>query len=156
MAKETMLSFLEKQMENKLADYETALDWDVKNHTFEIIVQLFAENRSQEVINDVQGVISDKEVIEFEDAILLYDPQKSQFNPDGFLAVFPFKGKKGMEQNKIAGLVDYVKEILDEGQSDLLDFLTSEEETFELTFDSKAFETYVKKSPSTYLPYPNY
>ncbi|GAA3011068.1 DUF3013 family protein [Tetragenococcus solitarius] len=156
MAKETMLRFLEKQIETKLADYDTAVDWDVKNHTFEIILQLFAKNQTQEVINDAKGVSSDEEVIEFEDAILLYNPQKSQFNPDDFLAVIPFAGKKGMPKNQIAGLVDYIKDILDEGQSDLLDFLTSDQETFELMFNKDEWTARIKQGPTDYLPYPKY
>lgn len=151
-----MLSCLEKQIETKLADYDTAVDWNAKNHTFEIILQLFAKNQTEEVINDAKGVSSDEEIIEFEDAILLYDPQKSQFNANEFLAVLPFAGKKGMKQNELVGLVDYIKDILDEGQSDLLDFLTSDKEIFELAFSENKWTTYVKAGPTDYLPYPKY
>ncbi|MHC5269595.1 DUF3013 family protein [Enterococcus sp. LJL98] len=159
MAKETMLSFLDTQLTKKMADYEVALDWDAKNHTIEIVFLLFAENKEQWLIDDASGVGSEEEVIEFEDGILLYHPTKSKVNEEDYLAVLPYEGKKGMKQQELAGLVDYLKEILDEGQSDLLDFLTQEEsEVFELTFDEKRYTDCIAKyaGQEQMIAYPSY
>lgn len=155
MAKETMVTFLDDYLNKKIPNYELALDWDTKNHTFEIIFRLYAENKTAMEINDVDGVASD-EVIEFEDGILLYDPKKSSFASADFLATIPYEGKKGMSQNKLKAIVDYLLEVLDEGQSDLLDFLTSDAEVFELVWDEAAFKAHEKSGDSPYLPYPSY
>ncbi len=159
MAKETMLTFLDEQLEQKLTDYEVALDWDSKNHTIELVIRLFAENRSKLVLDDAQGVKSQEDVIEFEDGILLYDPKKSQFEADDYLTVIPFAGKKGLPKGQLMALVFYLQEILDDGQSDLLDFLESdnEEATFELHFDQKRYEEYVQAQKDDQLvSYPSY
>ena len=66
MAKETMLTFLDEQLNKKLTDYDVAIDWDAKNHTIELVFLLFAENKEQWMIDDAQGTDSSEEVIEFE------------------------------------------------------------------------------------------
>lgn len=71
-----------------------AIDWDTRNHTIEVIVRLYAENTNHMAIDDQEGVRSEEEIIEFEDAILLYDDQKAVFDEDDYLAVIPFAGKK--------------------------------------------------------------
>lgn len=159
MAKETMLSFLDTQLTKKMDDYEVAIDWDGRNHTIELVFLLFAENKEQLLLDDAVGVESEEEVIEFEDGILLYDPAKSKIEKDDYLACLPYAGKKGMRQSELAGLVDYIKEILDEGQSNLLDFLEQEEtEVFELTFDAERYAACVAnyKGKDQLIPYPSY
>jgi len=107
-------------------------------------------------------VASEEDIIEFEDGILLYDPQKSSFNEADFLAVIPYEGKKGSRKALLDGLVDYMKEILSEGESDLLDFLNddAEDAVFELRFDEQAWlekvAKYQTKDGDTMIPYPSY
>lgn len=158
MAKETILSYLEKQITNKIPEYDIAIEWDTRNHTIELVVRLFAENQLGALIDDAQGVTSEEAIIEFEDGILLYDPKKSKFDQEDYLAVIPFEGKMGLQQAVIDGLVDYLQVILDQGQSDLLDFLTDENtETFELIFLEKEFKLAISKyATQNYLSYPNY
>lgn len=163
MAKKTMVSYLEEQLASQLTDYEVGLDWDRKNHSIEIIFRLFAENPASIALDDVDGVISDEAVIEFEDGILLVDPQKSKYDAADYLAVYPYEGKKGLREGKLAALVSYLKDVLDEGLSDLLDFLNSPadetEEFFELKWDREVFKALVAekiKTGNEYLPYPSY
>ena len=159
MAKETMLHFLDEQLTKKMSDYEVAIDWDNRNHTIELVFLLFAENKEQWLIDDATGVGSEEEVIEFEDSILLYDPVKSKIDPDDYLACLPYAGKKGMKKSELVGLVHYIKEILDEGQGDLLDFLDQEEtDVFELHFDDARYAQIVAayKGPDQMIPYPSY
>lgn len=158
MAKETMITYLDQQLTKKIVDYDVAIDWDTRNHTIELVLRLFAENKSGTVIDDADGVESEEDVIEFEDGILLYDPRKSKFDTEDYLAVIPFEKKQGIQQAVLDGLVDYLQDILDQGQSDLLDFLTDEEtEVFELEFDEIAFAAAVANYSSTkYLRYPSY
>lgn len=157
-----MLDYLDQQMDRRLADFDTAIDWDTRNHTIELIIRLFAENTEGEAIDDAQGVISEEEIIEFEDAVLLYNTQKAKQQPDPeeYLAIIPFDGKKGMSQSLIDGVLLYLNEVLTEGQSDLLDFLNDpDQETFELVWDQQAFDQAVEKSAlqtERFLPYPNY
>ncbi|MGM0238817.1 DUF3013 family protein [Enterococcus sp. AZ103] len=155
MAKMTMTTYLDNYLNKTIPDYEIALDWDTKNHTIEIIFRLYAENKEQIEISDVDGVASD-EIIEFEDGILLYDPKKSQFDAEDYLATIPYEGKKGLPENHLRGIVDYLKEVLDDGQSDLLDFLTSDAEVFELTWNTEKYQTYIKGDANSYIPYPSY
>ena len=158
MAKETMLTYLDKQLTKKVTEYDVAIDFDARNHTIELVVRLFAENKEGSTIDDAQGVSTEEEIIEFEDGILLFNPEKSSFEEEDYLAVIPFEGKKGMKQAQLDGLVDYLQEILDQGQSDLLDFLDDEEaEVFELHFSEEAFEEAVEKyASSAYIAYPSY
>ncbi|WP_207871620.1 hypothetical protein DOK78_000010 [Enterococcus sp. DIV2402] len=159
MAKETLITYLDKQLTKKITEYDTAIDWDAKNHTIELVIRLFAENAAGTVIDDAEGVESEEEIIEFEDGILFYNPQKSRFDEEDYLAIIPYEGKKGIQQAVIDGLVDYLQEVLDQGQSDLLDFLSeeNEDEFFELQFSEEALDQAIEKyEEKGYLPYPSY
>ncbi|HPR81447.1 MAG TPA: DUF3013 family protein [Enterococcus sp.] len=159
MTKETLITYLDKQLTKKITEYDTAIDWDAKNHTIELVIRLFAENAAGTVIDDAEGVESEEEIIEFEDGILFYNPQKSRFDEEDYLAVIPYEGKKGIQQAVIDGLVDYLQEVLDQGQSDLLDFLSeeNEDEFFELQFSEEALDQAIEKyEEKGYLPYPSY
>lgn len=161
MKKATMLTYLDQQITKKITEYDVALDWSTKNHSIEIVFRLFAENNSLEQIDDAQGTISEEEIIEFEDGILLYDPEKKSVDEAEYLAVIPYEGKKGIKKSVLDGLVAYLNEVLIEGQRDLLDFLTDEEqELFELKWSEEVFAQAVKKyqeaDDDTYIAYPSY
>ena len=162
MAKETMLTYLDQRLTKKITDYDVALDWDRRNNTIEVVFRLFAENQQHLQIDDAEGVASEEEVIEFEDGILLFDPQKSKFDEEDYLAAIPYEGKKGIQQAILDGLVDYLKDVLDQGQSDLLDFLDedSEAEVFELKWDNEVLmelmTAYQQKDGQNMIPYPSF
>lgn len=161
MAKDTMLTYLDEQIEKKLTDFDLAIDWDTRNHAIELIIRLYAENTNHLTIDDQEGVRSEEEVIEFEDAILFYDDQKTSFDEADYLATIPFAGKKGLQQKVIDALVRYLPDILINGQDDLLDFLVSEDaSTFELHFSKETFQHIQAEisNPNNerYLPYPSY
>ena len=55
---------------------------------------MFAENKAQFEIDDAEGIVSQEPIIEFEDGVLLFNPQKSVFDERNYLAVIPYEGKK--------------------------------------------------------------
>lgn len=142
--------------------YDVALDWDTKNHTIEIVVRLFAENKAQFEIDDAEGIVSQEPIIEFEDGVLLFNPQKSVFDERNYLAVIPYEGKKGLAKSVADSLVEYLNEVLAQGQSDLLDFLDEDDDeaVFELHWDNQQLAELVEvkqqNEADTYLPYPSY
>ncbi|HJF18987.1 MAG TPA: DUF3013 family protein [Enterococcus columbae] len=162
MAKETMLTYLDQLIDQKIQDYDVALDFDSRNHTIEIIVRLFAENTQHLALDDVEGTQSEEDIIEYEDGILLYTENKSTFDEEYYLKTLPFAGKKGMQKAELAALIDYLQEILDQGQADLLDFLdeNSTQEVFALHFDASIYvdkvKAYQEKLGQDYVSYPNY
>lgn len=161
MKKATMLTYLDERITKEITEYDIALDWNAKNHSIEVVFRLFAENTDGEQINDVEGTTSEEEIIEFEDGVLFYNPEKSTIDKEAYLAVIPYEGKKGIKKAVLDGFVEYLNEVLIEGQSDLLDFLTDEEqELFELKWSDEAFETavekYTKADSDHYIAYPSY
>ncbi|MGX7149357.1 DUF3013 family protein [Enterococcus ureasiticus] len=161
MKKATMLTYLDQQLTKNITEYDVALDWNAKNHSIEVVFRLFAENTAHEQIDDAQGTVSEEEIIEFEDGILFYNPEKTSIDEDEYLACIPYEGKKGIKQSILDGFVAYLNEVLTEGQSDLLDFLTDEEqEVFELKWSQEAFEesvqNYQKADGDKYIAYPSY
>lgn len=161
MKKATMLTYLDERITKEITEYDVALDWNAKNHSIEVVFRLFAENTDGEQIDDVDGTISEEEIIEFEDGILFYNPEKSTIDEEDYLAVIPYEGKKGIKKAVLDGIVAYLNEVLTEGQSDLLDFLTDEEqEFFELKWSDEAFkaavERYTKADSDQYIAYPSY
>ncbi len=160
MKKEHMLTFLEKQLEKNLGDYDFAIDWDTKGHTVEVMVVLYAQNQGKGAIADLEGVESEEEVIEFEDSVLLYDPAKGAVaDTEDYLALIPYEGKKGIQKKVLMVLAKYLSQILTEGESDLMDFLANEDaEVFELQWDQAEFDKQLAEAtgPTEYVPYPKY
>ncbi|MEI5995058.1 DUF3013 family protein [Candidatus Enterococcus mansonii] len=161
MKKATMLTYLDQQLSKNITEYDVALDWNPKNHAIEVVFRLFAENTEGESIDDAEGTTSEEEIIEFEDGILLYNPEKTVMDEADYLAVIPYEGKKGIKKSVLDGLIAYLKDVLVEGQSDLLDFLTDEEqEVFELKWSDEAFDQAIKNNQKidsdTYIAYPSY
>ncbi|GCF93251.1 hypothetical protein NRIC_11420 [Enterococcus florum] len=158
MAKESMIDYLDQYLNKRIPDYELNIAWDTRNRTFEIAFRLYAENKQQIELDDVDGTASEEEIIEFEDAILLYDPEKSVVDTEEYLAVIPYEGKKGMKKAELTAVVDYLREVIEEGQSDLLDFLAedSDEAVFELHWFDDAFKKKIDTTETSYFPYPKY
>ena len=161
MKKENMLMYLDEQMSKQLEEYDLAIDWNKKSHSVEVIIHLFAENKKNEQIGDIEGTISEEEYIEFEDGILFYNPTKNQPDAQEYLALIPYEGKKGMKQSILDGFILYLKDVLADGQSDLLDFLSDEKtEFFELNWSQELFEQAIQqcenKTRDTYIAYPSY
>ncbi|ALS37451.1 hypothetical protein ABID30_001420 [Enterococcus rotai] len=161
MKKPTMLTYLDQLITKDITEYDVALDWNTRNHSIEVVFRLFAENTAHEQIDDATGTVSEEEIIEFEDGVLFYNPAKTSVDENDYLAVIPYEGKKGIKQYVLDGFVTYLNEVLTEGQSDLLDFLTEEDqEVFELKWSDEAFERaveqYQKADGDTYIAYPSY
>ncbi|MGX6962342.1 DUF3013 family protein [Vagococcus xieshaowenii] len=162
MKKMNMLEYLDKQLEKEMQDYDFAIDWNTKAHTVEVMVVLYAHNNKSVTIADLDGIESEEEVIEFEDAILLAPEGKFTGDPDDYLAVLPYAGKKGMKQGTITAIAKYLYQVVAQGESDLMDFLQDEtQEVFELYWDQDAFaaieaEQLAKSQGQTEWPYPRY
>lgn len=160
MKKQNMLTYLEKAIPKYLVNKDCALDWDKKNHTIEIVVALFAQNEAEVAITDDEGVTADR-IIEFEDGFLFYHPEKSIVDSDDFLQIMPYEGKKGLPAYQLDAVCEYLHEVLEEGESDLLDFVQDPEKTeFGLVWDSAAFEKVLIKHKETgskdWIGYPSY
>ncbi|EOL46597.1 DUF3013 family protein [Enterococcus caccae] len=161
MKKATMLTYLDQQITKNITEYDVALDWNTRNHSIEVVFRLFAENQAHEQIDDATGIVSEEEIIEFEDGVLFYNPEKTTVDEDEYLAVIPYEGKKGIKRSVLDGFVTYLNDVLTEGQSDLLDFLTDEnQEVFELKWSKEEFEKavqhYQKVDGDEYIAYPSY
>lgn len=160
MKKANLLTYLEEQLEKYLGDYDFAIDWNTRQHTVEVIVVLYAQNQGASEIEDATGVNSSEEVIEFEDSLLLVDGTRGPVTDDeNYLTVLAYDGKKGLPKRTIIALAKYLRDVLTEGHSDLIDFLGDEEASiFELNWQDEVFEEALANAtgPADYVPYPKY
>lgn len=158
MAKKTMLDYIDERASNLFDEEEVQLIWDKRNFVIEVVFTLFAENGNALEVTDVEGVVSAEEVIEFEDSIAFYCPEKSTVNEDNYLALIPFDKKKGVARSIIDAMFAYLEQIIDEGDAKLADFLKDEAaDEFTLRWDSEQFDGYLEQmTDDTLLPYPNY
>lgn len=139
MSKFGFLSILEEELEKHL-EYDFAMDWDKKNHAVEVIFVLEAQNGIGVETVDEEGQVSAEDIV-FEDAVLFYNPAKSNFDAEDYLVTIPYEPKKGLSREFLAYFADFLNEAATEGLSDLMDFLADEEaEEFAITWDAEAFE----------------
>ncbi|MCP0887807.1 DUF3013 family protein [Ligilactobacillus sp. WILCCON 0076] len=159
MVQTDLFSFLDAGIRklNFAGDFD--LTWQKKERTFTIEITFYAENSSQSQIADVQGVVSNEPFITFVDAILLFDETREQYiEEDEYLVCLPFNGKQGWSLAQGKAFFSYLQEILDVGQSNLLDFLNEPAaDIFELVFDKEKFATLIAQNSETErLVYPKF
>lgn len=160
MAKENILTVLETALLNTFDDqYDFAMDFDSKHHRITLYFRLFAQNEQAEVIEDEDGVMA-SDIIEFEDAVLLYQEGQT-ISDDEYLYTLAFNRKKGLPYATLMALAETLRDVLDEGQSDLLDFIhDANQEEFSLHFDEATFKHYLEimeqRYPNRWVAYPKF
>ncbi|KXT83359.1 DUF3013 family protein [Streptococcus panodentis] len=156
MAKYGFLDILDEEMgKNFPFDYE--MSWDKKNHAVELAFLLEAKNQSGIELVDADGESSDQDIY-FEEALIFYNPAKSRFAAEDYLAAIPYEPKKGLSREFLAYLVDFLTQTAERGLDALLDFLADEEAVeFELGWDAAAFENgRADLAETDFYPYPRY
>lgn len=164
MAQESVLDYLGEALEESDFEFDWKLEWDKKQHAIEVYFSIFAEkNEENIVIEDIEGTTAQGDIIQFEDAICLFDPKKSKIQMDNYLKAFPVDFKIGIEKGYIDALLKTLRIVVTEGQSDLLDFATDPTiEEFELNWNDTNFDGTIKtlKDINRYneekLSYPKY
>lgn len=160
MAKENILTFMDQMIDQYIADqYDIAIDWHTRNHQIEVFFRLFAENKQSALITDLNETTA-SDIIEFEDSLLFYQPQTA-INEADYLVTFSFDRKQGIAKKELAAVFKTLRFILDEGQSDLLDFVTDEDKMdFELQWQPTVYLEALKECEALYgdqkVTYPKY
>jgi len=124
MTNETLVTYLEKALENQMNEYDFALDWSKANRSIKISVRLFAENQKQVAFEDAGQVVSQEEILEFEDAALFFgQSNESTVNKGNYFTTIAFDEKKGLEKGIIDAFATSLKEMMDNSQEKFLDFV---------------------------------
>ncbi|WP_390409358.1 DUF3013 family protein [Lacticaseibacillus jixiensis] len=165
MAQTNMLDYIGDKMDALDFDGELNLNWDQQAHVIELEMTMHVDAQDAFDIEDQAGEeVESGNVVDYTDAILFYDRTRidGADYADSYLAMFDFAGKKGIEQAVVDALFVYLQDLLDDGQSDLFDFVdgTSDAEVFELHFDQAKFDAAYAKQPAAtkqnFIAYPRY
>ncbi len=150
MTKKDMIDYLDNTLSEANLEFDWSIEWKKRQHIIEVTFTLYAETTPELVIQDVEGTVNTENIIQFEDAVCFYNPEKSKIIVDDYLAAFPFDLKKGIEKGFIDALVKMLRIVATEGQSDLLDFATdSTIETFEMEWNQANFEQTIQTLKDT-------
>ena len=108
------------------------------------------------LLTDAEGVESAENIV-YEDAVLFYNPAKSRFDENDYLATIPY-GEKGLSREFLAYFATFLRDTAELALDDLIDFLADEEaESFEIVWNQEVFEEgKVGLEESTFYPYPRY
>ncbi|GBG96908.1 DUF3013 family protein [Lactococcus termiticola] len=155
MADYGFLDILNQQLDKNFS-YDSEMNWDKRNFAVEVSFLLEAENPDGLALTDADGVESEENVL-YEDAVLFYNPVKSKFEPEDYLAAIPYP-PQGLSEEFLAYFVNFLQETADKGLDALMDFLADEEaEAFSLDFDREAFEAgRAKLNEAKFYKYPRY
>ncbi|MDR2832794.1 MAG: DUF3013 family protein [Streptococcaceae bacterium] len=124
MSTENLYTYLEKTLEETMGEYEFALDWSKKDRTIKTSIRLFAENPHNIDFEDKHAIVSKEGVIEFEDSAIFYGKSKeTSIKQEDYLVTIPFDEKIGLEKGVVDAFANSLKDMMDEGQSDLLQFI---------------------------------
>ncbi|MGY0167752.1 DUF3013 family protein [Lactococcus petauri] len=154
MAKYGFLDILDEEL-SKNFSYDFEINWDKRNFAVEVSFLLEAANPEGVVLSDADGVESEENVL-YEDAVIFYNPNKSKFSEEDYLAGVAYSDK-GLSREYITYFVEFLHETADEGLDALIDFLNSDEEEFMLEFDQEKFEKGLENlEETTFFKYPRY
>ncbi|MCT1185024.1 DUF3013 family protein [Lactococcus lactis] len=155
MAKFGFLDVLEEVLEKGFT-YDFEMNWDKSNFAVEVSFLLEAENSSGALLTDAEGVESAENIV-YEDAVLFYNPAKSRFDENDYLATIHY-GEKGLSREFLAYFAQFLQESADQGLDDLMDFLADEAaEEFSVNWDKEAFENGIADlSETDFYKYPRY
>ncbi|WP_308004671.1 DUF3013 family protein [uncultured Lactococcus sp.] len=154
MAKYGFLDILDEEL-SKNFSYDFEINWDKRNFAVEVSFLLEAANPEGVVLSDADGVESEENVL-YEDAVIFYNPNKSKFSEEDYLAGVAYSDK-GLSREYITYFVEFLQETADEGLDALIDFLNSDEEEFMLEFNQEKFEKGLKNlEETTFFKYPRY
>ncbi|WP_262316748.1 DUF3013 family protein [Lacticaseibacillus parakribbianus] len=162
---QNMLDYIGDKMDALDFDGDLDLNWDKEAHVLEVELTMYVDAAAGYEVEDQDGqTVDEGGEVDYADAILFFDSTRlnGADYADNYLTVIGFAGKKGIEQAKVDALFGYLQTLLDDGQSDLFDFVdgTSDAETFALHFDQAKFDAAYAEQPAatkaTFLPYPKY
>ena len=156
MAKYGFLNILDEEMEKNFPfDYE--INWDKKNHAVEVAFLLEVQNPGGIETVDAEGNASAEDIY-FEEAVLFYNPTKSRFEAENYLAALPYEPKKGLSREFLAYFVDFLTQTAESGLDALMDFLADPEaEEFVMEWNQEVFEEgKVGLEEGEFYPYPRY
>lgn len=142
MAKLDCVTYIEEVMDEAHLEFDWMVQWNKRQTAVEIFCSIFAEvDLAETVIEDVEGTVTENDIIEFEDVIIFYDPKKTTLDLADYLVAIPFDSKKWIEKGLIDAVIKQLRIVMTEGQSDLLDFATDPTiETFELNWNEADFK----------------
>jgi len=81
---------------------------------------------SHDFLVDAEGNASAEDIY-FEEAVLFYNPTKSRFEAEDYLAALPYEPKKGLSREFLAYFVDFLTQTAESGLDALMDFLADPE-----------------------------
>ncbi|MFV0556440.1 MAG: DUF3013 family protein [Lactovum sp.] len=135
--------------------YNYEINWDKKNHGIIVSFLLEIENLEGLEMIDVDGVKSDENFL-YEDAVLFYHPEKTSFDEEDYLTVIPYDNQ-GLSQEFLEFFSQFLQETVDEGLSDLMDFLESDDEEFSISWNQENFDQRDENLKETeFYKYPRY
>ena len=136
MAKDTIVTYLETSLKDQLPNVEWEVIWHKRQHMIEIAVVIYAESYDGLVTSDVNGTVNEPNLIQFEDSICFYDPQKSKVLPENYLKTIPFDSKIGIEKGFLDAVLKVLRIVVQEGQTQLIEFVKDPTiDTFELEWN---------------------
>lgn len=156
MSKHGFLDILQEELD-KAFPYDYELNWDKRNHAVELAFLLEVQNAAGVETVDDEGNSTSDDIL-FEEAVLFYNPVKTQFDAADYLTAIPYLPKKGFSREFLAYFAGFLKETAEQGLDDLMDFLADEEaEEFEMSWNGESFENgRADLDEGAFYPYPRY
>lgn len=167
MAKQTFDDYLFQGIQDLDFDGTVQLNWDQQAHVFEVNFTMSVANSGHvdlEWTDATDDQPFNDDVVDYEDGVLFFDQNRlnGADYSDDYLTMLPFDGKKGLSQAVLDAFLTSFQEALDDGESDLMDFLDADStaETFVLKWPQQRFTQLLADSSetakTTFLPYPSY
>ena len=118
-----LTDYIYKKMLDNAKHYQWRIVADSHKNAVEIYFVVSLENETDQYVQDVNGQVNQKNLIQFEDVICIYDEVSNRIEPKNYLYALPFNAANGIEEGHVYALLKQLNIIITGANSQIREFL---------------------------------
>lgn len=135
-----LTNFIKEQLYLNRADFQWKLIQNSNKKVLELFFTFRIEPEFEEHVEDIFGQKNKAGYIQFEDALLFYDPKESITSTDQYLYAIPVATNQGVEKGMIEATLKHLILTINAGRNQLREFLRDPgQQYFELEWNEQNF-----------------
>lgn len=118
-----LTQYVQSKMLQEAKNYRWQLILDSHKRALEIYFVITIELDNEHYVQDINGRVNDKHVIQFEDVVCFYDEDDHRLLPENYLKAIPFNPEKGIDEGLVDAFLKQLNIIIASAFSQLREFL---------------------------------
>lgn len=151
---ETVETDLTHYIYEKMLDHAKNYQWrivaDSHKNALELYFVISLENETSQYVQDINGQVNEKSLIQFEDVICLYDESSNRIEPKNYLYALPFNVDDGIDEGLVDALLKQLNILVAGAKSQIREFLLdASQDEFTLEWHNVNFKNTIETLKDT-------